>query len=124
VRHRTIIPVHKLNRATADTVRYALSASDTVTAVHIAVDDAHSQELQRAWRAWCPSVPLRTVPSPYREVIDPLIAFIERFQAEEPRQPVTVMVPEVIPTTSGRSRCTTRPRSPSSWPCATRTGSS
>jgi len=97
VRHRTIIPVHKLNRATADTVRYALSASSSATAVHVAVDDDRSRELQAAWRAWCPGVPLRTVPSPYREVIEPLLGFIERFQAEEPRQPLTVMVPEVIP---------------------------
>jgi hypothetical protein len=37
------------------------------------------------------------VPSPYREVIDPLVDYIQRVQAEEPRQPLTVMVPEVIP---------------------------
>lgn len=97
VRHRALVPVHKLNRATAEAVRYALASSDSVTAVHIADDDEEAGQLVRAWRQWSPDVPLRLVPSPYREVIDPLIAFIERFQAEEPRARLTVMVPEVIP---------------------------
>ena len=97
VRHRTLIPVHKLNRATAEAVRYALSASDSVIAVHIDDDGDETRQLQRAWQAWCPSIPLRIVPSPYREVLDPLVDYILRVQAEEPRQPLTVMVPEVIP---------------------------
>ena len=97
VRHRTLIPVHKLNRATAEAVRYALSASDSVIAVHIDDDDDETRQLQRAWQAWCPSIPLRIVPSPSREVLDPLVDYILRVQAEEPRQPLTVMVPEDAP---------------------------
>jgi hypothetical protein len=89
--------VHTLNRATAETVRYALSAGDRVIAVHVADDDEETRQLESAWRAWCPDLPLKIVPSPYREVIDPLVDYIERVQAEDPSQPLTVMVPEVIP---------------------------
>jgi len=56
------------------TIRYALSASESVTAVHVTVDSDEAKQLEHAWQERCRVVPLRIVPSPYREVIDPLVA--------------------------------------------------
>lgn len=55
--HRALVPVHQLNRATAETIRYALSASESVTAVHVAVDSDEAKQLGHAWQEWCRVVP-------------------------------------------------------------------
>jgi hypothetical protein len=94
---RILVPVNRLNRAVAETLRYALSISDEITAVHVAVDADQAKALQEAWERWGVQVPLQVVPSPYREVTGKLVHVIERVQAEQPRRDLTVMLPEVIP---------------------------
>ena len=81
----------------AETLHYALSISDEVSAVHVAVDAEEAKALDEAWQRWGVQVPLQIVPSPFREVTSKLVQVIERVQAEQPRCDLTVMLPEVIP---------------------------
>ena len=81
----------------AETLHYALSISDEVSAVHVAVDAEEAKALEEAWQRWGVQVPLQIVPSPFREVTSKLVHVIERVQAEQPRRDLTVMLPEVIP---------------------------
>jgi amino acid transporter len=94
---RILVPVNRLNRAVAETLEYALSISDEVRAVHVAVDPDQAKALEDAWQRWGVQVPLQLVPSPFREVTSRLVGVIERVQAEQPRRDLTVMLPEVIP---------------------------
>ena len=94
---RILVPVNRLNRAVAETLKYALSISDEISAVHVAVDPDQTRTLEEAWQRWSVQVPLQIVPSPYREVTGKLVHVIERVQAEQPRRDLTVMLPEVIP---------------------------
>jgi amino acid transporter len=94
---RILVPVNRLNRAVAETLAYALSISDEVRAVHVAVDPDQAKALEDAWQRWGVQVPLQLVPSPFREVTSKLVHVIERVQAEQPRRDLTVMLPEVIP---------------------------
>jgi amino acid transporter len=94
---RILVPVNRLNRAVAETLHYALSISDEVSAVHVAVDAEEAKALDEAWQRWGVQVPLQIVPSPFREVTSKLVHVIERVQAEQPRRDLTVMLPEVIP---------------------------
>jgi amino acid transporter len=94
---RILVPVNRLNRAVAETLEYALSISDEVRAVHVAVDPDQAKALEDAWQRWGVQVPLQLVPSPFREVTSKLVHVIERVQAEQPRRDLTVMLPEVIP---------------------------
>jgi amino acid transporter len=94
---RILVPVNRLNRAVAETLEYALSISDEVSAVHVAVDPDQAKALEAAWQRWGVQVPLQIVPSPFREVTSKLVHVIERVQAEQPRRDLTVMLPEVIP---------------------------
>jgi hypothetical protein len=80
----------------AETLKYALSISDEVSAVHVAVDAEEAKALEEAWQRWGVQVPLRLVPSPFREVTSKLVQVIERVQAGRPRRDLTVMLPEVI----------------------------
>ncbi|HEX9926562.1 MAG TPA: amino acid permease, partial [Anaerolineae bacterium] len=48
------------------------------------------------WQAALPDIPLEVLPSPYRSVTEPLLAYIDRFILEEGDY-VTVLVPEFVP---------------------------
>jgi hypothetical protein len=90
---KAIVPVDNLHRPTAVAIEYAESISDDVVAVHVAAEEASADFAQR-WRAWAGDrVPLQVLPSPYREVISPLVQYIKE-RAREGR--VTVVVPTLM----------------------------
>jgi amino acid transporter len=102
IRQRVLIPVNDLNRATAAAVEYALSITDPdrITAVHVVTEDEEESgavsTLPERWKEWAPALELRVLPSPYREVIAPLLELLDDWQKES-HEPITVMLPEVIP---------------------------
>ena len=75
-----IVPVSKLNRATATALDYASSISDDVLAVHVVAEIGGSpEEFARLWREWSQErIPLELIASPYREVVAPLVEFVEQ----------------------------------------------
>ena len=95
-----IVPINDLNAATAAAVEYALSitTANRITAVHVRVDadEERDSTLAERWRRWAPSVELRVIRSPYRELISPVIDFIEACHREGDHT-VTVVLPEVLP---------------------------
>ncbi len=92
-----LVPVRSLDRATASAIEYATSISNRVTAVHIAVDEELADRFRGTWDVWAPHVPLKIVPSPYREVVAPLIELVHEERAADESMPVTVVLPEVVP---------------------------
>jgi amino acid transporter len=92
-----LVPVAVMNRATAAALAYAGSISQDVTAVHFCVDEELSREFQRRWERWAPGVTLELVPSPFREVVVPLVELVEERQRDHPHELVTVVIPEVVP---------------------------
>jgi amino acid transporter len=99
-KQRVIVPVHDLTAASAAAVEYALSitTADRITAVHVSVDadEERDSTLRERWKQWAPSVELRVVQSPYRELISPVIDFIERCHRDGDHM-VTVVLPDVLP---------------------------
>jgi hypothetical protein len=86
-----------MNRATAAALEYAGSISQDVTAVHFCVEEDAGRDFQRRWSRWAPGVTLQLVPSPFREVVVPLVELIEHWQRDHPEEFVTVVIPEVVP---------------------------
>jgi amino acid transporter len=104
-KQRVIVPVHDLNGATAAAVEYALSITDAnrITAVHVHVEDEVGEDgtspedtLAARWKRWAPSVELRVVASPYREVINPVLEVIKGCHREGDHT-VTVVLADVLP---------------------------
>lgn len=79
-RTEAIVPVSNLDRATAAAVDYASSISDDVLAVHVNAEiEGSPEEFARRFREWSDDrIPLELVSSPYREVVAPLVEFIEQ----------------------------------------------
>jgi hypothetical protein len=97
-RHRVIVPVSSVHRGTLAALRYARSLSADVTAVHVASDAVESDELRRSWNRWGDGVRLVVLDSPYRQLLEPLLAYVARITAQrQPDETVTIVVPQLVP---------------------------
>ena len=94
--HQVVVAVTRLNRAAADAVVYAQALGGAVTAVHVATDGEVADRLRADWQRWGTTVPLVVLPSPYRDVIGPLVKFVHHRGAGREGHCVTVVLPEVV----------------------------
>ena len=95
---RIIVPISGVHKGTLTALRYARSLSNDITAVFIAIDDDQTQRIQNRWEKWTSDVPLVVIDSPYRELMHPLVDYIDTQAAKnEPGDIITVVVPEFVP---------------------------
>jgi len=92
-----VVPIASLNRASLTALAYARVIADDVTAVHVATEPETGQTLQQRWRETVLTIPLVIVDSPYRELLGPLVAVIEKLHREKGGPLVTVVIPEFVP---------------------------
>jgi len=90
-----IVPISGLTNIINRTLKYAKVISTDVTAVHITINQEAGQKVEKQWDAWDPGVPLVTLYSPYRMVIQPLIDYITEIeQQKNPEDYITVLIAE------------------------------
>lgn len=93
-----ILLISGVHKGALKALRYARSLSRDVTAVYVALDDAQTQMIHRRWEKWAGPVPLVVIDSPYRELMHPLVDYIESLAEKiQPDEIITVVVPEFIP---------------------------
>jgi amino acid transporter len=90
-----IIPVDEINSAVLRTIAYALSISPHTTAVHVAFSHEEAERLRDEWENAVTDVPLTIVESPYRSLLQPLLAYIDAIE-RRPDQTITVVLPEFV----------------------------
>jgi amino acid transporter len=97
-----IVPVISVSKLTAHVLSEALSLCSEVIAVTVvnapATGDAGDgpTELERDWERWHPDVRLRVLRTDYSSVVDPIVEFIDDYQAHHDRQ-LVVLIPVVVP---------------------------
>lgn len=95
---RVVVPISGVHRGVVDAVRYALTISNDVTGVYVELSPGDAQEVQEKWNIFWPDIPLVTVPSPYRSVLQPLLDFLDKTDTEHnDGQQATVVLPEFVP---------------------------
>jgi amino acid transporter len=92
-----IVPVARLDRTALQAIAFANSISPTATAVHITNDPDSAAEIRRRWPEWAGETELVVVESPYRALVGPLLRYLDALQAQDPDQPVVVVLSEVVP---------------------------
>ena len=93
-----IMPVSGVHQGTLEGLRYAKLLSNDVTAVHISLDQAETEKVQKKWRTWGEGTRLVVLDSPYRLFVEPLLEYIEEIvDHRQPNETITVVVPEFIP---------------------------
>ncbi|HWR44490.1 APC family permease [Sporomusa sp.] len=94
-KNTVIVPVSTPTRVVFETLKYAKTIGDNIIALHIASDEESAQRVKKKWDVWNPGVELVTIQSPYRLIMQPLIAYIEEMQSKKaPEDYITVLIPE------------------------------
>ena len=96
-RNHAIVLVARLHRPTMRAISYARATRpDVLEAVTVNVDDADTRRLVREWDRRKIPVSLKVVESPYREITKPVLDYVKRVRTKNPRDVVTVFVPEYV----------------------------
>ncbi len=99
-----VIPIDHWSRITENGMRFALSISPEIYAVHVATDEDETT-LNREWerivaaplRAAQQPVPkLTLLRSPYRFIIAPIVQFVFDLEAKYPSRTIAVLIPELV----------------------------
>lgn len=95
---RIVIPISGVHRGIVDSVAFARSITDDITAVYIELEPGEGEKVRRRWERLWPDIPLHIVPSPYRAIIRPLIDYLDYLdeQAGDGQQAIIVL-PEFVP---------------------------
>jgi amino acid transporter len=97
---RVVIPVNGINRAVVQAVNFGRTLAKDVRAVFVTDDPDEADALRHRWERQMPGVPLVIVESPYRALIEPVIAYLDVLQVNTPADqeaPVTIVVlPEYV----------------------------
>jgi hypothetical protein len=95
--HVVVVPVSGVNKAAAAALVYATSLTKNVRVVHVEVDPENTPKMEAEWDRWDIGFELEILPSPFRSVIAPIVAFVDTIQAESPGTLVSVVTPEIVP---------------------------
>lgn len=93
--HHVIVPIDSLNALVVKALRYASSMTDNVVAFHVETSEGEADKLRRKWSLIDTTIPLVIKHSPYREVVGPLIKYIDSEEhASKPGDIITVLLPQ------------------------------
>lgn len=96
-RHRVIMLVSGVHQGTLVALHYARRLSEDLTAVHVSVEPAESEKLQKKWEKWGEGVRMVILTSPYRLLLEPLLEYLtEIARQRQPGETLTIVVPEFI----------------------------
>lgn len=85
-----------LHRGVLPALEFAKGLSSNVRAVHIDTDPLDVNLLIERWDTWGGGLPLVILESPYRSLVDPLLAYIKEVRKERENQLVVVVIPEFV----------------------------
>ena len=92
-----VVPVSKLHEPTLRALAFARATRPaSLTAITVQVDEQETNDLSREWDVRGIPVPLVIIDSPYRDITEPLLAYIGRLQLDGPRDVICVFIPEYI----------------------------
>lgn len=91
-----VVPISGIHPGVVKAVRYALTVSDDVRVCYVDVDKEATAKMLKVWDKWSQGLPLEVLESPYRSVLNPLLAYIDRVHIESEKEMISVIVPEFI----------------------------
>ncbi|HET7088093.1 MAG TPA: APC family permease [Anaerolineae bacterium] len=94
---KTLVLVDDVHSGTINTINFAKSLGVPWTAVHVAIDPEKAERTRRKWRERIGDEAYLTVlPSPYRNLVDPVHEYIEQLLKELPKGYIHVIVGHLV----------------------------
>lgn len=94
--HTVLVLVASLHKGVIPALEYAKSISQRVEAVHVELNPAATERLQKDWEEWGSGIKLTVLKSPYRSLSGPLLKYIDEVEARYDHDVVTVIIPEFV----------------------------
>jgi amino acid transporter len=95
--HLVVVLVGTVNRGVLEAVQYARElAPERLIAVSVVTDQEEQERLAKAWADNDLPIPLHTIASPYRELTQPILQYLDELDAESPDDVLTVVIPEFV----------------------------
>ena len=92
-----IVLMDKLTAPQLKALDYALSSKhDKLEVVHIAVDPDRAEQFEKEWTEYGIQVPLRIIPSPFRDFGAPLSEYLTEYRAMHEEQRMAVYLPKYV----------------------------
>jgi amino acid transporter len=92
-----IVLVESLNMAVFKAIDYAKCLSDDIVAFHVSIDEEETEKLKKRWQEYNIGIPLIIKESPYRELIKPLLNYIESDEhASKWGEMITIVMPQFV----------------------------
>jgi hypothetical protein len=95
---RVVVLISGVHRGIVDAVRYAETISSDITGLFVELEPGEGKEVQEKWARFWPDIPVVVVSSPYRSLIQPLLVYLDKVDAEHnDGQHATIILPEFVP---------------------------
>lgn len=92
-----LLLISSVHRGTLAALRYAKMISPNVTAIHVAIDDKEAAKVEARWQQWGQGSPLVLLNSPYRQLIEPIMEYVNNLvETCGPDQIITIVVPQFV----------------------------
>ncbi len=95
-RQHVIIPVPEVTRDVVQAVKFARSMSHEITAVHVTDDLERADEIRERFERQLPGIPFVIVESPYRQLVRPLVRYLEYTAGRIGDDILVVLLPEYV----------------------------
>jgi amino acid transporter len=101
---KVIVPIDGWNRVTERALRFALRISDDIVAVHVTAEETNPQLIE-TWRerieqparaAGFPEPRLEVIHSPYRQLFQPILDYIDAVKEQSPDRMIAIVIPELV----------------------------
>jgi amino acid transporter len=95
--HTVVVLVPRIHRGVLKALNYAKSLRPHhIAAVYVSYDDSDRVHIEEQWEAYGIDVPLEIVSSPYRELVDSVMAFLDELDDRWHDDTITVIIPEFV----------------------------
>jgi amino acid transporter len=92
-----IVLMDKLTAPQLKALDYALSSKhDKLEVVHIAVDPERAEQFEKEWTEYGIQIPLRIIPSPFRDFGAPLSEYLTEYRAIHEEQRMAIYLPKYV----------------------------
>ena len=95
--HTVVVLVGSVHRGVLEALAYAQSLHpDRLLAVTVVSDEEQQERIEQSWSQLDIGVPLEIVHSPYRELVSPILRFVDELDARYENSVITVVLPEFV----------------------------
>jgi amino acid transporter len=94
VKNIVLVLVNGVHTGTLNSLAYARSISSDYQAIYVEIEPSCTADFRRRWEQIFPDAPLVILPSPYRSLLQPIMAYLDDMHKEHPEQRITVIIGE------------------------------